>query len=139
MNYYETTFICTPDLAEDKLKSFTEKIVAAIKSLNAEITVQNDWGKRRLAYSIKGFNEGIFVHIQFKSELPIQVSKIETIYRLTEFIIRYLTVKSKKMKIVQRKPRKTAEAGQQEPQAQPSAEGNPEKKPLAQPEHKSAE
>ena len=98
MNYYETTFICAPNMTPDKVTGFIDRITSTIKQNKGEITSLNEWGKRRMAYSINKYNEGIYVNIEFKAETGEIISKIEHIYKLAENVLRYLTIRAKKKK-----------------------------------------
>jgi len=96
MNFYETTFICVPEIEEIKLSELIEKVSSIIKQNNGEIVSVQQWGKKKLAYPIKHKKEGVYVHIEFKSDTAKFISNIEQILRVNEMVIRFLTIKDNK-------------------------------------------
>lgn len=96
MKNYETIFISKADLTVEKIQSLIEKISSVIKQ-NGEIISVNDWGKRRLAYTISGYKEGNYVYIEFKADTKV-IKELDKVYRFTEDILRFLTVKSQKIR-----------------------------------------
>ncbi len=92
MNKYELSVIFKPNLEEDALKAELESVQELISRFGGTIEKIDDWGKRRLAYEIKKFNEGFYNFITFtgNSETPIE---IERRMRIKENVIRYLVVR----------------------------------------------
>ena len=91
-NTYETVFILTPVLSEDQMKDTVEKFKGILAENGAEITSEEHWGMKKLAYPIEKKSSGFYVLIEFKAE-PVAVTKLETNFRRDERIIRFLTVK----------------------------------------------
>lgn len=92
MNKYELAVIVKPDLEEAALKAELESVQELITKFGGNIEKIDDWGKRRLAYEIKKFNEGFYSFITFtgNSETPIE---IERRMRIKENVLRYLVVR----------------------------------------------
>lgn len=92
MNKYELAVIVKPNLEEEALKAELESVQELITRFGGTIEKIDDWGKRRLAYEIKKFNEGFYNFITFtgNSETPIE---IERRMRIKENVIRYLIVR----------------------------------------------
>jgi len=95
MNQYETVFILTPVLSEDQMKEAVGKFKEILTSNNAEILYEENWGMRKLAYSIDKKSSGFYIMFGFKSE-PTLIKKLEIAYRRDERILRYITVKMEK-------------------------------------------
>lgn len=113
MNSYETIFIYPPDFPSDKITSLTEKLKSIILQDNGEIISIKEWGKQKLAYKIAGYREGIYVHMEYNCNGKT-ISTLENTLRLTEGILRYLTVKKKKSKkIIENKKDESEEKGNQ--------------------------
>ena len=53
MNFYEHTYITTPELSKEDLDSVRKKIDEIIKKNDSKILKEEDWGLRSLAYQIK--------------------------------------------------------------------------------------
>lgn len=92
MNKYELAVIVKPTLEEESLKAEFESIQEIVTKFGGTIEKVDDWGKRRLAYEIKKFNDGFYSFITFssKSETPIE---IERRMRIKENVLRYLVIR----------------------------------------------
>lgn len=91
MRKYEVMYILRPDLEQEAVQSAVEKFQGII-SQNGEITKQEVWGKRRLAYEIEKFRDGIYVVVNFNAN-PETVSELDRMLRISDDVIRYLIVK----------------------------------------------
>mgnify|MGYP001184504852 CR=1 FL=1 len=90
--YYETMYILRPDIAEDEVSNHIEKYNKLLKKLGGKLLDSQMRGKRRLAYQISKHREGIYVQLSHQGDGQ-HISKIEKAMRLSEDVIRYLTVK----------------------------------------------
>lgn len=89
---YELVFVVRPDVTDDNLGNLVDKVGQLVTSRGGTISGIERWGKRKLAYPIKHYTEGIYILGRFK--LKAAASKeIETNLQITEEIIRYLIVK----------------------------------------------
>ncbi|TCS80798.1 30S ribosomal protein S6 [Tepidibacillus fermentans] len=95
MRKYEVMYVIRPDLNEESTKELVEKFQNVITANGGEIEKVEEMGKRRLAYEIKGYHEGVYVLINFQSE-PQVVAELERNLKITDGIIRYLIVKDEK-------------------------------------------
>ncbi|PID88243.1 MAG: 30S ribosomal protein S6 [Bacteroidia bacterium] len=95
MNQYETVFIITPVLSDDQVKETVSKFRKILTEGGAEITEEENWGLRKLAYPIKHKTTGFYYLIEFKSVGSL-IDKLETEFRRDEKIIRHLTIKMDK-------------------------------------------
>ena len=89
---YEVMFIVRPDLAEEE----TERVVSSVESSanTAGITVKNveRMGKRRLAYKVRKFQDGIYVLLTVEGP-GSALAELERRLRVTEPVIKYITVR----------------------------------------------
>ena len=90
--YYETMYILRPDIAEDEVTNHIEKYNKLLQELGGKILDSQMRGKRRLAYQIAKHREGIYVQLTHQGDGQ-HIFKIEKAMRLSEDVIRYLTVK----------------------------------------------
>ncbi|MBM5803995.1 MAG: 30S ribosomal protein S6 [Cyanobacteria bacterium K_DeepCast_35m_m2_155] len=90
--YYETMYILRPDIPEEEVETHIAKYRDVITEAGAEVLDCQMRGKRRLAYSIAKHREGIYVQLNHNGDGQ-QVSVLERAMRLSEDVIRYLTVK----------------------------------------------
>ncbi|WP_414752136.1 30S ribosomal protein S6 [Anabaena sp. CCY 9910] len=89
---YETLYILRPDLTDEQVELAIAKYQNLLQEQGAtDLEVQNR-GKRRLAYEIKKQRDGFYV--QFNYNAPGKaIAILERAMRLSEEVIRYLTVK----------------------------------------------
>jgi len=92
INQYETVFILTPVLSDIQVKESVEKYEQLIKDNGGEIVNKENWGLKKLAYSIQKKNTGFYFLYEFKAEGEF-VDKLTTAYKRDERVIRSLVVK----------------------------------------------
>ncbi|WP_244834144.1 30S ribosomal protein S6 [Clostridium sp. BJN0001] len=92
MRKYETIFILNPSFDEETVKANVEKFKGVIENGGGTVDNIDAWGKRKLAYEIKKFNEGHYTLIEFtgNAELP---KELDRIFRITDGVIRHIIVK----------------------------------------------
>ncbi len=89
---YELVYVVRPDIADENLDPIVEKVSQLITSRDGSVADVERWGKRKLAYPIKHFNEGNYVLTHFKLS-PAASKEIENNLQITEEIIRFLVIK----------------------------------------------
>jgi small subunit ribosomal protein S6 len=89
---YETMYILRPDIGDEAVDGAIDKYQSMLKDNGAEILETQHRGKRRLAYEIDRQREGIYVQMNFKAD-GSQIAPMERAMRLSNEVIRYLTVK----------------------------------------------
>ncbi len=99
MNKYESIFIINPELEEEKRKELIEKMKGIITSGGGKLLGLDEWGVRRLAYPVEGKEEGFYYFLNLEAN-PEVVQNLERNYRITDDIIKYLSVR-----IEERKPK----------------------------------
>ena len=85
-------YILRPDIAEDEVNKHIEKYNALLESMGGKILDSQMRGKRRLAYPIAKNREGIYVQLCHQGDGQ-HIAKIEKAMRLSEDVIRYMTLK----------------------------------------------
>jgi small subunit ribosomal protein S6 len=90
---YEVAFIAAPNTADDDLSKLNSQIEQIVADRGGKITKVDNWGRRKLAYRIGKFDEGVytFVHVEGSGK---EISELERRLRVTDFVIRYLTVRT---------------------------------------------
>ena len=91
-SYYETMYILLPDIAEDEVTNHINKYNKLLEEFGGTILDSQMRGKRRLAYQIAKHREGIYVQLSHQGDGQ-HIFKIEKAMRLSEDVIRYMTVK----------------------------------------------
>lgn len=115
MNQYEIAVLYHPDLEVDLSKA-EERVTKIVTDNGGKITATDNWGKRKLAYTIKKQEHAVYVF--YTVEMPGEsVKKIESILNITDEVIRYLIVRpdlkaiAKAEAIKAEKAKKAAERG----------------------------
>jgi len=90
--YYETMYILRPDIAEEEVNQHIEKYNKLLEDMGGKILDSQMRGKRRLAYSIAKHREGVYVQLSHQGDGQ-HIEKIEKAMRLSEDVIRYMTIK----------------------------------------------
>lgn len=91
INSYEIAVLYHPDLEIDleKAESRIKKIIA---DNDGKITKTDNWGKRKLAYTIA--KQEFAVYVFYTVDIPAEnISKIEQVFNITDEIIRFLITK----------------------------------------------
>ena len=91
-SYYETMYILRPDIAEDEVTNHINKYNKLLEEFGGTILDSQMRGKRRLAYQIAKHREGVYVQLSHQGDGQ-HIFKIEKAMRLSEDVIRYMTVK----------------------------------------------
>jgi small subunit ribosomal protein S6 len=128
MATYESTFICSPETPAEKLDELIEKVRKTVENSGGKITVTQQLGRKRLAYPINKFREGTYVYMELEGKGDI-ISALENLYKVNDVVIRYLTIKAEKKKVIPRPaaqpatpaPAASAEQGQAPQPATPPA------------------
>lgn len=93
---YETMYILRPDLAEETQS--IEKYQTILRDAGAEILETQHRGKRRLAYEINKQREGVYVQMNYRAP-GTSVAVLERAMRLSDDVVRYLTVRQDEPKV----------------------------------------
>ncbi len=91
MNKYEVMFIVKP-AEEEAVEAVVAKFDNLIKTNGGAIDKIDRWGKRRLAYEIKDFNEGVYFVVYFTAAAGV-VAELERVMKITDEILRHMVVK----------------------------------------------
>lgn len=88
---YETTIVIQPSLNDAEI----DTIVDAVRSLiedNNNLIRTDIWGRRKLAYPVRRYQEGIYIFYVFEGK-PEFIPELTRHYQITEGILRHLTVR----------------------------------------------
>ncbi len=89
---YETMYILRPDLNEEAVDGAIGKYQTMLQEQGGSLLETQHRGKRRLAYEIDRHREGIYIQMNYNGPGTV-VAPLERAMRLSEEVIRYLTVK----------------------------------------------
>jgi small subunit ribosomal protein S6 len=89
---YELMFIVRPDMVDEDLNKLISTLGSSVTAAGGTIKSEV-WGKRRLAYTVRKFNDGIFVLLIIDGAGGI-VHEVERRLRVTEPVIKFITVRT---------------------------------------------
>ncbi len=118
---YECTFICSPELDTAKVEELTAKASKIVETSGGTIKNLQQLGKKKLAYNIKKFREGIYVYMEIDGPGSM-VSSLETFFKVNDPVIRFLTVKVEPKKKLAKKADKKAKVAEKTETANEPAE-----------------
>lgn len=88
---YETTVVLRPDVGGEAIESTLDRVRGVVAN-GGKLLAINHWGKKRLAYEIQKQSRGVYVHTHYLGANDM-VAEIERNLRLSETVLRFLTVK----------------------------------------------
>jgi len=92
LKHYENLFVIKPTLTPEETQAVIEKLKENITKNGGEIILFQDIGTRKLAYEVKANKRGYYGVFYFKMQ-PENILEIERLLRISEDVIKFLTVK----------------------------------------------
>ena len=89
---YELMFIVRPDMADEDLDKLISNVEAQVQTAGGTVKNMERMGKRRLAYLVRGFQDGMYILMVLEGEGAI-VKEVERRLRVTEPVIKFITVR----------------------------------------------
>ena len=96
MNFYEHTIIARQDISPAQLKQVEEKYKKIIENNEGSLLKTEKWGLMNLSYLIKKNKKGNYLHFKIKGK-GNTIKELEKNEKLDKNLLRYLTVKVKKL------------------------------------------
>ncbi|MCH4071931.1 30S ribosomal protein S6 [Pseudoramibacter sp.] len=91
MKAYETVFVLKPDMEKEAMDTIINNVKSVIEAAG-EVEGVDEWGKRKLAYTIANkYTEGYYVLVTFKAE-PSVLDELNHRYLINDNIIRDMIV-----------------------------------------------
>lgn len=89
--HYESAVIINAAIEEEQIDAAINRILETIKVNGGEILDVDKWGRKRLSYAIQKAKSGYYVIIRFVAPSDL-IAKLERMYQLDEFILRYIVI-----------------------------------------------
>src|SRR5258708_40353337 len=89
---YELMFIVRPDMVEEDQDKLISTLETAVTSSGGAVKSVEKMGKRRLAYTVRRFHDGLFILLTFEGGGGL-VHELERRLRVTEPVIKFLSVR----------------------------------------------
>jgi len=89
---YELMFIVRPDMTDEDLDKLISTLQSVVPATGGTVQKVEKMGKRRLAYTVRRFHDGIYVLMVIEGGGPV-ILELERRLRVTEPVIKFLTVR----------------------------------------------
>jgi small subunit ribosomal protein S6 len=89
---YEVMFIVRPDVVDEELDKLIAGFESTVTSGGGTIKSSEKWGRRKLAYTVRKFNDGNYVLLTIAADGAV-VAELERRLRVTEPVIKFITVR----------------------------------------------
>ncbi|MCL5884915.1 MAG: 30S ribosomal protein S6 [Deltaproteobacteria bacterium] len=90
---YETAILFDPELPEDQRKEFVSKLAGIIGTFGGEVLKQDDWGSRKLAYTIRKKQNAYYTFLVYTGKQGV-VDEVERNIKIFDGVLRHLTTRS---------------------------------------------
>ncbi|MFC4653188.1 30S ribosomal protein S6 [Lactococcus nasutitermitis] len=94
MTKYEILYIIRPNIDEEAKNAVVARFDTILTDNGAVNVESKDWEKRKLAYEIKDFREGLYHIVTFEAETTAEAtSEFDRLAKISEDILRHMIVK----------------------------------------------
>ncbi len=93
MRTYELMFILKPELSEEEINETKERLHKIINDFGGKFIDELDgWGRKRLAYTIDNYTEGIYClwHLQGQADIA---QELDRVLKISDRVLRHLIVR----------------------------------------------
>ena len=96
INLYEHTIIARQDMSPSQVKQIQEKYAKIVEKFEGDIVKTENWGLLNLSYLIKKNKKGNYIHFKIEGNGKT-INELEKNEKIDKNLLRYLTVKVKKL------------------------------------------
>ena len=96
MNFYEHTIIARQDVSPSQIKQIEDKYKKIIENNDGSLLKTENWGLMNLSYLIKKNKKGNYIHFKIEGSGKT-ISELEKNEKIDKNLLRYLTIKVKKI------------------------------------------
>lgn len=93
MSNYEILYVIRPNIEESAKEELVARFDAILTENGASISESKLWGKRRLAYEIQDFQEGIYHIVKLSAENAASINEFDRLAKINTDILRHIIVK----------------------------------------------
>jgi small subunit ribosomal protein S6 len=120
MRIYEVVFVMKPDVPEEEVDKFVAQMENVVTSTGGAVQKVDKWGRRRLAYKVRGQREGQYVLFVIEGG-PATVREFERVLKVSEPVIKFQTVRideelKRLQKLKEQRDKRSAARGARAPQ-----------------------
>jgi small subunit ribosomal protein S6 len=92
LKIYELVVLFNLEAEEEKIDALMKRIHDLIEKNSGELLKSENWGKKRLAYTINNLREAIYFYEEFKLPASV-VAEVDRILKINEIVVRHMIVK----------------------------------------------
>lgn len=96
MRFYECTFIIRQDLPAQDVHKLADRYEDIVQKAEGRVLKREYWGLRALCYEIKKSKKGHYIFLGLETSSDV-INKIENDFKVSEDVIKFLTVKVKQI------------------------------------------
>ena len=122
MRYYELIYIVNSNVERKKLDQVMKDIGARLESAGSKLINHTVWGKKKLAYPIKGNSYGTYILVHYTDGDNEKLSEFDAWLKLSGLAIRHMIVK------LDEEPRAVESLSEREPEDESKKEESNEMK-----------
>jgi small subunit ribosomal protein S6 len=89
---YEVVYVIAPDRSEEQVQTIVNKYANLITNQGGDLIKSDVWERRRLAYEINGFHEGVYIVVHFRG-VPKVEAELRRVFRISEDTLRYVIIR----------------------------------------------
>jgi small subunit ribosomal protein S6 len=90
---YDLIFICRPDTPEADIDKIISTVEHTATEKGARIEKTDKWGRKRMAYRVSRLREGFYVYMDLRSANGDVVKELERRLKVSDPVIKYLTIR----------------------------------------------
>jgi small subunit ribosomal protein S6 len=90
---YEVVFIAAPTTSDEDLGKLTSQLEHVVADKGGKVTKTENWGRKKLAYPISKFDEGIYTLLGIEGTGQ-EIAEVERRLRVSDLVIRHLSVRT---------------------------------------------
>ncbi len=117
---YELGIVINPEVGDEQARAIVERVAQIITNNRGQVVRVNAWGRRRMAYPIQRFRDGLYFFYDLILD-PSTIAEIERNIRVNEDIIRHLMKVRDSRVVAQQRQRDIELDAQREAEAQAHA------------------
>ena len=90
---YDLIFICRPDTPEEEVDRLVSNLQQTVTEREGRVEKLEKWGTRKMAYRVSKHREGYYVYLSLHGRQADMIKELERRLKVTDAVIKYLTVR----------------------------------------------
>lgn len=90
---YEILYIIRPDITDETKKELVDRFDQILKDNGSEVVESKDWAKKRFAYEINDYKEGIYHLVNVEATDAAGINEFDRLTKISRDILRHMIVK----------------------------------------------